>query len=109
MYWINYDSIMTSTKNDGTDVKTKLSTNIARSYFAMGFFRRYTYYHTYNQLLIVNKATGYTPTVLYNDTSETTSLFVFNQSGICIIIDILLNNKHLHISTSFKILCFISY
>ncbi|CAC5377393.1 unnamed protein product [Mytilus coruscus] len=81
VYWINNDSIMTSAKDDGSDVKTQFSTNIARSYLGIDVVGRYIYYHTYNQLLMVNKAPGSTPIVLFNDTSEINSLFVFNQSG----------------------------
>ncbi|XP_071181607.1 very low-density lipoprotein receptor-like [Mytilus edulis] len=81
LYWISNDSIMTSVKDDGSDVKTILSTHVTRRYYAIGVFGRYIYYHNYNQLLMVNKVPGSTPTRLYNDTSEITSLFVFKQSG----------------------------
>ncbi|CAC5385334.1 unnamed protein product [Mytilus coruscus] len=81
LYWINYNGDMKSAKDDGSDVKTILSTNVRRNYYAIGVFGSYIYYTISNQLLMVTKTPGFTSTVLYNGTSLITSIFVFNQSG----------------------------
>ncbi|CAC5389511.1 unnamed protein product [Mytilus coruscus] len=82
LYWINVDGDMNSAKVDGSDVKTILSTNVRRNYYAIGVFGSQIYYaNEYHQLLLVTKTPGSKPTVLYNDTSEIHSIFVFNQAA----------------------------
>ncbi|XP_052067593.1 low-density lipoprotein receptor-related protein 6-like [Mytilus californianus] len=86
LYWINVDGDMNSAKVDGSDVKTILSTNVHSNYYAIGVFGSQIYYaNEYHQLLLVTKIPGSNPTVLYNDTSEVHSIFVFNQAGMHII------------------------
>ncbi|CAG2242148.1 LRP1B [Mytilus edulis] len=80
LYWINYDGEMKSCKDDGSDVKTILSTNVSRAYYAIHVVGSYIYYANANQLLMLSKTSGSTPTVLYNDSSYIYSIFVFNQS-----------------------------
>ncbi|CAG2245201.1 LRP1B [Mytilus edulis] len=84
LYWINYDGEMKSCKDDGSDVKTILSTHVRRPYYAIHVVGSYIYYANGNQLLMLSKTSGSTPTVLYNDTSYIYSIFVFNQSGMLI-------------------------
>ncbi|CAG2237271.1 unnamed protein product [Mytilus edulis] len=84
LYWINYDGEMKSCKDDGSDVKTILSTHVRRPYYAIHVVGSYIYYANDNQLLMLSKTSGSTPTVLYNDTSYINSIFVFNQSGMLI-------------------------
>ncbi|VDI82719.1 Hypothetical predicted protein, partial [Mytilus galloprovincialis] len=80
LYWINHDGDMKSAKNDGSDVKTIHSTNVRRDYNAIHVVGSNIYYANDNQLLMLSKTSGSTPTVLYNDTSSICSIFVFNQS-----------------------------
>ncbi|XP_063399566.1 low-density lipoprotein receptor-related protein 8-like [Mytilus trossulus] len=83
LYWINPDGEMKSCRDDGSDAKTILQTNIRRNYFAISVVGSYIYYENYgNQLLMLNKSSGSTPTVLYNASSSIHSIFVFNQSGM---------------------------
>lgn len=69
---------MKSANDDGSDVKTILSTNVRRKYFAIEVMSSYIYYANDNQLLMVNKTQGSTPIILYNDVSAITSILVFN-------------------------------
>lgn len=85
MYWIGRNGDIKSVKDDGSDVKTILSTNNRGEYYAIGVFGSKIYYATFNQLLMVSKTPGSMPTVLYN-TSGIDSLFVFNSSGMLLII-----------------------
>ncbi|CAC5392975.1 unnamed protein product [Mytilus coruscus] len=80
LYWINYHGDILSAKDDGSNVKTILSTNDPRYYYAIRVIGRYIYYAHNNQLLMVTKTSGLTPTVLYYETSQIYSIFVFNQS-----------------------------
>ncbi|XP_063400359.1 uncharacterized protein LOC134684966 [Mytilus trossulus] len=84
LYWINTDGEIKSCKDDGSDVKTILSTNVRRTYYALHVVGSYIYYATANQLLMLSKLSGSTPTVLYNDSSYIHSIFAFNQSGMLI-------------------------
>lgn len=77
---------MRSAKDDGSDLKTILSTNVHRTYDDIGVFGSYVYYPINNQLLMVSKTSGSKPTVLYNDTIEIHSIYVFSSSGMWIII-----------------------
>lgn len=78
---------MKSARDDGSDVKTILSTHALRNYLAIGVVGSYIYYaNENNQWLMMKQTTGSTPTVLYNATSAIHSVFVFNQSGMSIII-----------------------
>ncbi|CAC5377277.1 LRP2 [Mytilus coruscus] len=82
LYWINYNGDMKSAKDDGSDVKTILSTTPNTHYYAIGVVGSYIYYANNNQLLMVNKTPGSTPTVLYNDANSIHSIFVFIASGM---------------------------
>ncbi|XP_052067595.1 low-density lipoprotein receptor-related protein 1B-like isoform X2 [Mytilus californianus] len=82
LYWINNDGDMKSCEDDGSDVKTILSTNISRSYLAISVVGSNIYYANDNQLLMVTKTPGSTPTILYNDTNRIDSIFVFDSSGM---------------------------
>lgn len=84
LYWINYDGDMKSANDNGSDVKTIHSTNVRTSYYAIHVVGSYIYYANANQLLMLSKTSGSTPTVLYNDSSYIHSIFVFNQSGMLI-------------------------
>ncbi|CAG2252071.1 unnamed protein product [Mytilus edulis] len=53
LYWINYDGEMKSCKDDGSDVKTILSTNVSRAYYAIHVVGSNIYYGNENQLLMV--------------------------------------------------------
>ncbi|VDH97063.1 Hypothetical predicted protein [Mytilus galloprovincialis] len=87
LYWINGEGDITSSKDDGSDVKTIHSTNVAANYFAIGVVGSYIYYgNAYNQLLMVSKTPGSAPTVLYNDTRRIESIFVLNSPGMSITI-----------------------
>ncbi|XP_052065110.1 low-density lipoprotein receptor-related protein 1B-like [Mytilus californianus] len=86
LYWINHDGDMKSCKDDGSDVKTILSTNISRSYLAISVVGSNIYYANDNQLVMVTKTPGSTPTILYNDTNRIDSIFMFNLSGMYITI-----------------------
>ncbi|CAG2237269.1 unnamed protein product [Mytilus edulis] len=75
---------MKSAKDDGSDVKTILTTNPKRNdYYAMRVFGSYIYYANYNQLLMVTKTPGSSSTFLYNAAGRIDSLFVFNFSVRC--------------------------
>lgn len=85
LYWITTDGDLNSAKNDGSDFKTILSTNVRKVYNAIGVFGSYIFYaNEKNQLLMVNKTQGSTPTVLYNDTNWIHSIVVLNLSGMLI-------------------------
>lgn len=84
LYWINIDGDMKSAKADGSDVKTINSTNVHQNYHAISANGSYIYYANHGSLMIVNKTRGSTPTVLYSDTSEIGSLYVFNLPGMWI-------------------------
>lgn len=74
---------MKSVNDDGTNVTTFFSTNIVGTdYFAIRVSGSYIYYANYNQLSMIFKTQGSTPTVLYNDTNRIGSIFVFNSSGM---------------------------
>lgn len=74
---------MKSVNDDGTNVTTFFSTNIVGTdCFAIRVSGSYIYYANYNQLSMIFKTQGSTPTVLYNDTSRIGSIFVFNSSGM---------------------------
>ncbi|CAG2237274.1 unnamed protein product [Mytilus edulis] len=87
LYWINGEGDITSSKDDGSDVKTIHSTNVTAYYYAIGVVGSYIYYgNAYNQLLMVSKTPGSAQTVLYNDTSRIYSIFVLNSPGMSITI-----------------------
>lgn len=82
LYWINVDGDIKSSKDDGYDVKTIHSTHVAAYYYAIGVVGSYICYgNAYNQLLMVSKTPGSTPTVLYNNTSRIYSIFVLYSPG----------------------------
>lgn len=77
---------MKSAKDNGSDVKIVLSTNIIRDYYGIGVIGSNIYYAQGVQLVMVTKTSGYSPTVLYNDTNVIVSIIMFQQSGILITI-----------------------
>ncbi|CAC5404608.1 LRP2 [Mytilus coruscus] len=83
LYWINFSGDMKSAKDDGSDVKTILSTNVYKNYYAIGVVTSYIYYAYHTQLFMVKKTSGSTPTVLYNDVNLIHSIFVFSSSANC--------------------------
>lgn len=86
LYWINNNGDIKSARDNGSDVETILSTNFAGYNFAIGVFGSYIYYADHNQLVMVTKKAGSTPTVMYNDTNSIYCIFVFNPSGMKITI-----------------------
>lgn len=86
LYWINSKGDMKSAKNDGSDVKTILSTNVSRQYFAIGVVSSYIYYANNNQLFMVTKLQGSKSIVLYNETSLIGSIFAVILQGTFIAI-----------------------
>ncbi|XP_052067599.1 vitellogenin receptor-like [Mytilus californianus] len=81
LYWIGRNGDIKSTKDDGSDVKTILSTNNIGEHYAIAVFGSYIYYSYLTQLLMVSKTPLSMPTVLYTDTSWIDCIFVFNQSS----------------------------
>ncbi|XP_071121806.1 low-density lipoprotein receptor-related protein 4-like [Mytilus edulis] len=85
LYWMNYNGDIKSVNVDGSDVKTIISTNYRKCYYAIGVSGSYIYYaDNNNQLVMMNKSQGSTPTVLYNDTSTMASIYVFKSTGMYI-------------------------
>ncbi|CAC5377272.1 unnamed protein product [Mytilus coruscus] len=82
VYWFEGNGELISAKDDGSDIKTIISTNTGGNNFGLRVSGSYLYYAGNKQLLMVNKTPVSTPTVLYNDTSRIESIFVFNQSGM---------------------------
>ncbi|CAG2199985.1 LRP5_6 [Mytilus edulis] len=78
LYWIIYDNgDMKSATLNGSDVKTILSTNSAGNKMAIGVLGSNIFYADNNQLFMVAKTPGSTPTFLYTDNSRIESIFVF--------------------------------
>lgn len=75
---------MKSAKDDGSGVKTILSTTPDIPYHSIGVVGSYIFYANDNQLLMVTKSQGSTPTVLYNHLEGIYSLCVVNLSGMLI-------------------------
>lgn len=94
LYWINGDGDMKSSKDDGSDVKTIMSTTFKGNHYAIRVLDGYIYYSVGQQLLMVNKTSGSTPIVLYNDTDWIYSILVFNPSGMLITISYNVNLHH---------------
>ncbi|XP_071122406.1 very low-density lipoprotein receptor-like [Mytilus edulis] len=83
LYWLNNAGEMKSSKDDGSDVSTILSTNVPTDYVAIGVFGSYIYFaNSYNQLVMINKEPGSTPSVLHNHTNIINSVFVLNAVGM---------------------------
>ncbi|CAC5413281.1 LRP1 [Mytilus coruscus] len=76
LYWMIDDGDIQSAKDDGSDVKTILSTNVSISNCAIDVFGSYVYYAYGSHLLLLNKAQE-TQTVLCNYTSRIDGIFVF--------------------------------
>ncbi|CAC5424407.1 unnamed protein product [Mytilus coruscus] len=94
LYWINGDGDMKSSKDDGSDVKTILSTSLKTNYYAISISGSDIYYSIAKQLFMINKTSGSTPTVLYNDTNWIYSILVFKSSGMLITITYTVNLRH---------------
>lgn len=84
LYWINTEGEIKSSKDDGSDVSTILSTNLhSNYYYAIAVFGSFIYYaNYYNQLVMIKKEPGSTPSVLYNHTNRIDSVFVLNSVGM---------------------------
>ncbi|CAC5383058.1 unnamed protein product [Mytilus coruscus] len=82
MYWMNIDSDIKSVNVDGSDVKTIFSMHSFTINYAIGVLFGNIYYASRNQLVMMNKSQGSTPTVIYTDTSFIYSIYVFNSTGM---------------------------
>lgn len=83
LFWIiDNTGELKSAKDDGSDVKKILSTKNSANKLAIRVFGSYIFYADNNKLLMVAKTTGSMPTVLYNETSRITSMFVYNLIGM---------------------------
>lgn len=88
LYWINYSGDIKSVNVDGSDVSTVVSANsVSNEYYAIGVMGSYIYFgDNNNQLVMINKAQGSTPTVLHADTSSINSIYMFKSIGMYIIL-----------------------
>lgn len=82
LYWINYEGDIKSAKDDGSDIKTIFSTLDQRIFRAIRVIGTNIYYAHNNQLLMISKTPGSTPTVLYFDSGDIHSMFVLNEAGM---------------------------
>ncbi|XP_052066526.1 low-density lipoprotein receptor-related protein 8-like [Mytilus californianus] len=84
LYWMNSDGDIKSVNLDGSDVKTIISTHFhSNEYDAMGLFGSYIFYADNNkQLIMRNKSKESAPTVLYTDTRDINSIYVFKTTGM---------------------------
>lgn len=83
LFWIiDNTGELKSAKDDGSDVKKILSTKTSGTKLSIRVFGSYIFYADYTKLLMVAKTPGSMPTVLYNETSRITSMFVYNLIGM---------------------------
>lgn len=81
LYWINNDGDIKSVNVDGSNIKTIISTNSSKRYFAIGISGSKIYYANNNQLVMRNKPHGSTPTVLYTDIVNINSIYALKSTG----------------------------
>lgn len=88
VYWISYYGDIKSVNVDGSDLSTVVSVNAgSNDYFALGVMGNYIYFgDNNNQLVMINKAQGSTPTVLHADNSRINSIYMFKSIGMYIIL-----------------------
>lgn len=78
---MNRDGDIKSVNVDGSDVKTLISTNSSKDYYAIGVSSSNIYYADSNLLVVRNKLQISTSTVVYTASNLITSIYAFNKIG----------------------------
>ncbi|CAC5390805.1 VLDLR [Mytilus coruscus] len=82
LYWMEYyTGDLQSAWDNGSDVKTIISTNVTIENWDIDMDEDFIFYTSYNQIIKINKFLGQIPTVVHTDTQRIYGVLLYKQDG----------------------------